>query len=442
MIALKRSLALLLAVINLFCICACGNEKKPVSSNVIESEIVSSEASSEEIKSSSENETSSLKEEISSKEGLSSKEETSSEEKTSSTKRPSIDRTSSQTESESVKVTFKNSIQIGMHGFGPGSNCYNLGKTTDDAYREFEEVIQEGYVTTVCTREAMLQKRFWDIVVKYDLTVWFSAWAIYDSSKRTLDKYCSISGNPVYKVVEFIKDKPEWWDRFNGFWYDEKIWRGETNDDFLAETKFFYQKYGKRNFAVLATGEFTGVEGNEDLIGTSAENMKKILPYAMEYLTDIAFDSYGVDVRDGVDLSHRLKDWQERISPNIVDGKTYYIEMTNLLLRLVNHDVNVWFYPCAYQPYSYAEEDYCLSHLKFFVDLLEKQKHQGGIFLYVYHSQTGSLEDRLIVKDDDNRQLLLPNEDKWVYYSQGLKKIAQKFRETDGNLVDLSIFAK
>ena len=100
-------------------------------------------------------------------------------------------------------------------------------------------------------REHLELDEYWDIVIKYDLTVWYSQFAIFDSSKKTIDEHLAY----LYSVVDkHIKPYPERWERFNGFWYDEKVWRGQTNADFVAETKAIYQKYGKTKLRCFGNG--------------------------------------------------------------------------------------------------------------------------------------------------------------------------------------------
>ena len=124
--------------------------------------------------------------------------------------------------------------------------------------------------------------------------------------------------------------------------------------------------------------------------------------------------------------------------PNIKDGRSYYEEYTKILLELFDHDVNVWYFPCAYTTRLWsggtADEYYCIAHLKFFANLLKKQKNQGGIVLYTYsqfNQKEIGLSKHLIVKNkENNKQLLYPEHKKWKNYSTLFKDITTQFRNT------------
>lgn len=306
--------------------------------------------------------------------------------------------------------------------------------------KEFRDVVEEGYFNTVIVSpHYATNEKFWKICLDNELSVWMSLFDYYDSSKTTLKKYV----DNVEKTVSEIKKNAEWWNIFNGFQYDENIWRGQSNADFLDMTQALYTKWGKRNFLVLATGEFTAYEGNQNQIDMDAANMKKVNPKALKYVTDIAFDSYSVDVRDGAPNGNKYSEWQ-KVSPKIVDGKSYYSEYTKVLLSLVDHDVNVWFYPCSYTTSLWgglnglrrADEGYCLAHLNYFYELLKKQKYQGGLFLYTYKNNASNpnefgLQSKLIVEDENGNQILTPGHyDKWEYFSYRLKVITEECRKT------------
>lgn len=165
--------------------------------------------------------------------------------------------------------------------------------------------------------------------------------------------------------------------------------------------------------------------------------MKKVNPKALAYVTDTAFDSYSIDVRDGYGNGSYI-DKINKTYPNVVDGKTYYSEYTKIMLDLYDHDVNVWFFPCGYTTYLWsglrADESYCLAHLNFFKELLEEQEYQGGMFLYTYQQfskkEELGLQSHLIVKDENDNLKLRPDEDKWTYFSFRLKAIAAEYKET------------
>ncbi len=438
---IKKILAAFLAIVFVFSLCACGNDKAGVSSNVTNGE-TSSMAQSEQ---SSSEESSSKK--VSSQETSSVKTESeaASSEKTSSSKRPSVDRTSSQTESESVKVTlsYKNTAKVGIYHFNP-SWTTNLGKDDDSRYKEMEEVLKAGYFSTIIVGRAHLEEeRLWDMCKKYDITVWVSMYSYFQSSKKTIDEYLA----PYEKTLAKVKEDPEKWDRFSGFHFEESIWRGQSNDDFLTQSRECYQRFGKRTFVVFATGEFTGVEGNEHLLDTSAEKMQKVLPSSMKYITDVSFDSYAVDVRPDAPNGTVIQRMQKEL-PGVVDGKTYYSELTKLMLRITGHKANVWFFPTVYtcglwgglDGLERANEEYCMAHLRFFTELLGEQEYQGGLFLYTYSQFSNKNElgfqSTMVLRDENNEHMFRKDEPKWVRYSALLKQTTEKLRATEAKIIE------
>jgi len=355
--------------------------------------------------------------------------------------------TASQTVSDQLvnsAVNPSNNLGIGVYHFQPYWT-QSYGTSDAERFKEFEDVLKEGYFNTVIVSPHYAANAgFWEICIENNISVWMSLFNFYNSAETTLDAYIQ----NVEETVSKIRANSEWWSYFNGFQYDENIWRGQSNADFLAMTEALYKKYSKRNFVVLATGEFTAYEGNQNQINMDAANMKKVNPKALKYITDIGFDSYSVDVRDGAPNGNNYAQWQ-KVSPNIVDGKTYYSEYTKVLLSLVDHDVNVWFYPCAYTTYLWgglnglmrADEGYCLAHLNYFYDLLKEQKYQGGIFLYTYKNNAANelelgLQSKLVVTDDSGEQILTPEQsEKWEYYSKRLKDITDEFKSSKANRI-------
>lgn len=408
----------------------------------VSSTVASSEAAYSEIETSSM--TSSEKEETSSEESSSKKEESSSSKPESSepetSSRIEISRpTASRGESVTLNVGAADALGIGVYHFNI-SWTKNYGNTKEDKYREFEDVLKAGYFNTVIVSGSqMLEDRLWEICEKYKVSVWMSLYSFYNSNKTNIDSYMQ---NSIDKYVSVVKESPAKWELFCGFHHEENIWRGQSNADYLEVTRALYQRYGKRNFSVFATGEFTNYEGNENQIEMDAANMQKINPSALKFTTDLSFDSYAVDVRTGAPNGNKYIDWQD-VDPSIVDGESYYRGFTKAMLKLVEHDVNVWFFPCSYTTYlwggvnglKFADEAYCIAHLNFFDILLKEQKFQGGLFLYTYtqfssESEKG-LQSHLVLEDESGKQLLQPDyTQKWEYYSSRLKDLTTEYKKT------------
>ena len=430
---------------SIFCACA-QNPNQNASSG-----LTSSEAAYSEVETSS---AASSEKQNDKKESSSQKQEKSSSEKENSTsskikvERPNSNNaeTSSKnnnagtsSKSEGIKKNVKpaEALQIGAFHFNPKWTT-NYGDDEHGRMLELENVLKAGYFNTFQVElPYAANQKMWEICLENDVSVWILLYGYFDSTETTIEQYIA----EVDKAVSVIKSNPEWWDNFCGFAFEESVWRGQTNADFLTESEALYKKYGKRNHVVLATGEFTGVEGNELQLGVSADQMKKMLPSSFKYCTDVAFDSYSVDVRDGAYNGSIIASTQKEL-PNVTDGQSYYRELTKLLVRLAGHDVNVWFYPCAYTPNLWgggrADEDYCLAHLEFFDRLLAEQDYQGGLMLYTYTQFSNpneiGLQSHLVVQNLEGDVLLRPNEMKWYRYSARLGEITTKYKETKARL--------
>ena len=445
---MKKMLAFFLiffVFVAVFCSCAQKEYQD------LDSGITSSEAAYSEVETSSE--ASSEKEEVSSKQSSepssSEKEETGASSKIevgrpgASSEETSSTNTSSRGQSITLNVRPAEALSIGVYHFTPDwARPMDVKATAENAaerYKEFEDVIAAGYFNTVIAPAKFINDdAFWEICEHYGVSVWMSLYSFYKSTETTIDQYMSKN---VDLYMATLKANSKRWELFCGFHHEETIWRGQSNADYLEMTKALYQKYGKRNFTVFATGEFTKYEGNQLQIEMDAANMKKVNPTALKFTTDMAYDSYSVDVRTDAPNGNKYSEWQE-ISPDIVDGQSYYREMTKEMLKLLDHDVNVWFFPCSYTTSLWgglngltrADEGYCLAHLNFFVQHLKEQKYQGGIFLYTYYQfeeVEKGLRNHLVVEDWAGNQIVAVEEtEKWYQYSARLGEITAEFKNT------------
>lgn len=140
--------------------------------------------------------------------------------------------------------------------------------------------------------------------------------------------------------------------------------------------------------------------------------------------------------------------------PGIYDGKSYYREYTELLLRLVDYDVNLWYLPCAYTcsvagglgGIKKADEDYCFGHLEFFYNELETRQYAGGLMLYVYglsekseKNGTRGLKYHLVIGNGDYASediyKIHPETSKWKKYSQRLRQIVSDYNSRKANIL-------
>ncbi len=437
---MKRILAFGLAALML-CVsfASCGKkEGNSASSKITESEIVSSEEiETSSVLVSSENKTSSL---ISSKE---EKEETSTSSKKGALRGEYVESASVSSEIKQYKK--KNVVGFSSYALWP-EFCTAFGVDKNSRLREFEIMVKENFFNTYFLE---LGNNFVDaakIVAKYGGSIW-----VYPGQFKT-------EGNPSAKedyierlnmYFEPLKEAGIY-EAINGFAWDEPFLNKMTNDDFLLQSEIHYKTFGLRNFPVFATGEYLNYEGNSaNLGGVEADKIGKLEPYAAKYITDVAFDAYGTDVREGTDYSARLAEWQKNISPNITDGKTYYLELKRLLKEHIGHDVNYWYYPCAYASavgaglggITIANEDYYIAHLDFMAEDVLKEKHPGGIVIFTYwHRHGGSLAQHTDMKDSDGYYVLYPEyEERYFKYCKRLREWNQKFSSVTPKLVDLGI---
>ena len=438
---MKKLLSVFAVFALILSFCSCGSEIKSNSSANAESKKMSSQSAtvSENESVNSENkQSSSKKEDVSSKiEKTSQKRETSSINEESSQNEDSSQKgvlRPSQTESESVVVAVKDTVGVGAFHFSPYWT-YNYGNDKAKRYEEFEDVIKSGYFNTIIVnRSVFTDAEMWDICAQYGVTVWMDMWSYYDSKsgKQTLEEY--LKG--IEDQLELIKPYGQWWNLFQGFHYEETVWRGQKNEDYRAVTKALYQKYGKRNFAVFALGEFEENHKYPDMTLEFANEKKIMHPSSFDFLTDVSFDSYGADVRDEAPLMSSDK------FPEIYDGKSYYRVYTDVMKNATGHDANIWYFPTAFAVKSagitIGDEGFCLGHLNFFDNLLMEQEHRGGLMLYTYQQfdeDDYGLQSRLVLKDEEGNQKLRPDEEKWKRYSVRLKEITEEYKKLNGNIL-------
>lgn len=382
--------------------------------------------------------------ETSSEENSSTVTTTSSNQKPSSTPSTKVEpeETSSETESSSVKV-YKNkgTVQLGAYHLNL-KYCTANGDSNAAMVEEFQSVLDEGYFNTffISSNTSVLDNA--KMIAEAGATFWLHV-GDFRKSKMSIESYIE---DAVY-YVNLLK-KMGYGDLINGFYWDEPVWRGMTNEEFLTMTKALYQEFGLRNFPVFATGEFSGLEGNE--IGVEADDMNKVLSSSLKYVTDAAFDAYGVDVRDGVvPTDATLARWREKISPDVNNSKDYYTGFKKKLLNHIGHPVNVWYYPCCYEApvgtglnnIKRADEGYCLGHLEFMAQDILKEEYPGGLVLYTYHTSGTryGLQRHLAIKDKNGNYKYYPNEVKWDRYCEALKTICAKFSATKAKRADIGV---
>ncbi len=474
----------LLAVMLLGILSACKNKDNDAAS----SNITSSDAAYSEV---------STQSQTSSKENVSSKEESkkpaestpSKAENTSKVENTSKAETSSKAEVSS-KVDVQNTVstniiqtvgpskflEIGVYHFEPHWTTH-YGTDENSRFKEFEDVVSQGYFNSViCSGTYFGHEKFWEIVKKYDLKVWLSCYSYYDSEKldskgkpvvTTIDTWVQ---NTAEKYVSRIRNDQEKFKYFQGFFFDETIWRGQSNRDFLTMTEALYKKYGRRIHVCESMFIFKNWGSTADDVDMdfecTADYRNAMTPAskpfgnskAFKYVTDIGLDYYYFDVRDGTKTTASLEKYMKAF-PEIKSGADFYKVMYEFMTKAIGENKNIWYWPCSYTTSIYTElneykdpndpnkmlranEDYCLAQLEFFKDLLLEQKYQGGIYLYNYidaDAKTKPFErglvSHLVVWDKYGNQLLQSSEPKWSLYSRRLQSICEEFRNTKANQV-------
>ena len=265
----------------------------------------------------------------------------------------------------------------------------NYGTDFASREREFSDLVKMGYFNVYMTHMSEYMLTEAKYIAEAGATLWLFA-PQFNSKSQNIDKV--IEETKYY--VDLLKDNG-YGDIFQGFCWDEPIWHGMSNEDFATLTEALYKAFGTRNFPVFATGEFSIIEANEADIQANPNLMKKLDPAACDYVTDISFDAYSIDVRDGASNggASKYQRWTEAVGGKpITDGKSFYRQFKAYLLEYVGRDINYWWWPTMYEAslvgglngLSHADEKFCIAHLNFLAEELIKDDKAGGIMLFTY----------------------------------------------------------
>ncbi len=350
----------------------------------------------------------------------------------------------SQTQSSGVVQKINNFVEFGVYHFQPHWTTH-YGTASFQRLEEFEDVIKQGYFNSfIISPQTVGNYEMWEIVKKYDLRVWLSLYSYYDSRKQTLDSYMNtVEG--YYQQIAVDKERLKY---FQGFIFDEPIYRGGSNADFLAATEALYKKYGKRINVVEGVDAFINWRSEKDNPDINAYDVKRGHSDAFKYVTDIGFDHYWYDIREGAQNGGEIENYAKN-NKNITDAKSFYKENIRITLEATGGNKNVWVWSCAYATdirgglngIMRADEDYCLELLDFYDEVLRSQKHQGGLYGYTYINSTTDAEEvglssKLVVKVNGEQKLLPEHKDKWVRYSNRLKELCKQYRNTEAVQVE------
>lgn len=349
--------------------------------------------------------------------------------------------TQSVSSSESVKI-YPNPSNIGLMCWSLTERNLNYyGNDKASRLRYFKEVVDQGYFNTYMIGGGNLDEL--KIIAESGGTFWMMTGNPGDQVDANLDGIIESTERTVKNFTE-----AGYGDIFNGFLFDEPLLGGDiTNSQFLKLTKALYQKFGKRINTVFSTYEFTGVESNSAINPDS--NAQVVLPETLKYHTDVGFDAYSTDVRDGATNGGeaKFKEWQANCSPNIVDGKTFYTEHRRVLQEKVGHPANFWHYPCAWTDFlwgglnglSNADEDYWIAHLDFMAEDLLKQEYPGGLCLYTFRRTTSdnneAFERHMDLKTELGNWAVYPDVPKYERYCKKLREWCEIFSSKKINAV-------
>lgn len=355
------------------------------------------------------------------------------------------------TDAAKESITVSNTIKQYKNPDSLQITCYHLslayctayGKDLKSRTAEFKEIVEQKYFNTYFldgTNATYLNIEV-PIVAEAGATFWLH-FGNYNSKNETIADYTA----RVRTVINDLKAKG-YGDLINGIIWDEPMWNGQSNADFLAQSEVHYKVFGLRNNPVFATGEFSSIEGNLNVPGSS---MGKVNPSALKYVTDVGFDSYGVDVRDSATnnpaQANRYDAWSQELNYTVKNGKDYYLGYKKLLKDRVGHDVNFWWFPTAFGWNTYsgvADEGFCSAHLEFMRDDLLKDENAGGIAIYTYptfesHGCTG-FTHRVDVKDVYGNYKHYPDDEKWESYCDLLRKTTETFNSKKYNPAKLGL---
>ncbi len=354
------------------------------------------------------------------------------------------------TDEAKESVTVSNTIKQYKNPDSLQITCYHLSLAYCTTYgndlasrtAEFQEMVDQKYFNTYfldATNATYLGIEV-PIVAKAGATFWLH-FGNYNSKNETIEDYTA----RVRTVINDLKAKG-YGDLINGVIWDEPMWNKQSNADFLAQSEVHYKVFGLRNNPVFATGEFSAIEGN---LSTPAEQFGKVHPDALKYVTDVGFDSYGVDVRDSAtnnpSQSKHYEDWSKELNYTVKNGKDYYLGYKELLKSRVGHEVNYWWFPTAFGWNTYsgvADEAFCSAHLEFMRDDLLNDKNAGGIAIYTYptfasHGSVGFVH-RVDIKDVYGNYKHYPEDEKWESYCDLLRKTTEKFNSIKYKEITLS----
>ncbi len=347
------------------------------------------------------------------------------------------------TVSESIKkYKGKGTYQIGAYQLHMQWCNTAYGEDRKSRFKEFSDAVNSGYFNCYLIGDGGYLADMLPVIAESGGEFWLSL-GRYDGRSSTPQAYIQSVREKLAVVKEYGCE-----DLLLGAYWDEPVWTGMRNEDLAEQMRINYQVFGLRNLPIFACGEFSSLEGNSEALGgVTADQMRKVLPETCKYATDVAYDSYSIDVRDAATYTDEtIASWEEatnnvferKFGRKMKSGKDYYIAYKEHLLEYIGHDANFYYFPCAYSTVatggitSATDEAYCTAHLEWMAEDVLSDRRGGGLYLYVWET-TGAghaLNKVLIFEDEDGYPLMYPDYEKWETYSAALKKACQKFSAT------------
>ncbi len=326
----------------------------------------------------------------------------------------------------------------------------SYGTDRESKKKEYTDAVKSGYFNTYLIGDGGYLEDMLPIIAESGGSFWMSFGRFENNRPTARQEY-------IKKVQGYLDLFEQYGvlDLLHGAYWDEPIWTGMKNENLAEQMRINYQVFGLRNFPIFACGEFSSDEGNSEALGgVTADEMRKVLPETCKYATDIAFDSYNVDVRDGARYSEEdLKKWNEatnnvlerKFGRKIQNGKDYYIAYKEHLLEYIGHPATFYYFPCAYSANPQgglvsggADEAYCTAHLEWMAEDLLNDDRGGGVYMYVWGRGDGngvSLPKVVVMEDEYGYPMMHPEFEKWPIYSEALRTVRKKFDEAKQNHV-------
>ena len=316
----------------------------------------------------------------------------------------------------------------------------SYGTDRESRKKEFYDVCNSGYFNCYLIGDGGYLQDMLPIIAESGGSFWLSLGRFSNNTSTARQDY-------IKKVNDYL-DLIESYgcsDLLLGCYWDEPIWTGMKNENLAEQCRINYQVFGLRNFPIFACGEFSSEEGNSEALGgITADQMRKVLPETCKYVTDIAYDSYNIDVRDGAKYTaETLARYDEatnhvmerKFGRKISSGKDYYIAYKEHLLEYIGHEANFYYFPCAYTANPQgglvsggADEAYCQAHLEWMAEDVLADRRGGGVYMYNYKGTNSlSLDKILVLNDEYGYPMMHPDWEKWESYSAALKRVREKF---------------